>query len=213
MTWIDLEREALAAAFRTAGPDAATLCTGWATRHLLAHLVQGENQPLANIVDQLSRRPPGEEKHLGRLVASTRTDTGFETLIRRFADGPHRWSPMNWAGESLNLLEFIIHHEDVRRGGADQPRPRDLPAEETRVIFQRLPTLARLAYRHAPVGVMLVSRDGDRQIVKKGDRQVQLRRAPIELALYLSGRQRAAAVQVDGTPEGTEAFSSWQSSN
>ena len=66
MTWIDLEREALDAAFRTAGPDAATLCTGWATRHLLAHLVQGENQPLANIVDQLSRRPPGEEKHLGR---------------------------------------------------------------------------------------------------------------------------------------------------
>ena len=58
MTWIDLEREALAAAFRTAGPDAATLCTGWATRHLLAHLVQRENQPLANIVDQLSRRPP-----------------------------------------------------------------------------------------------------------------------------------------------------------
>jgi hypothetical protein len=60
---------------------------------------------------------------------------------------------------------------------------------------------------------MLVSRDGDRQIVKKGDRQVQLRGAPIELALYLSGRQRAAAVQVDGTPEGTEAFISWQSSN
>jgi hypothetical protein len=80
MVWIDLEREALAAAFRTAGPDAATLSTGWATRHLLAHLVQRENQPLANIVDQLSRRPPGEEKHLGRLVqcrsmASARTGT------------------------------------------------------------------------------------------------------------------------------------------
>jgi uncharacterized protein (TIGR03085 family) len=213
VTWVDLEREALAAAFRTAGPDAATLCTGWATRHLLAHLVQRENHPIANIVDQLSRRAPGEERHLGRLAASTRTDAGFEALIRRFADGPHRWSPMNWAGEALNLLEFIIHHEDVRRGGADQPQPRDLPAEETRVIFHRLRTLARLAYRQAPVGVMLVSRDGDRQVVKKGERQVQLSGAPIELALYLSGRQRAATVQLDGTPDATEAFISWQGSN
>jgi uncharacterized protein (TIGR03085 family) len=213
MTWVELEREALAAAFRTAGPDAATLCTGWTTQHLLAHLVQRENHPIANILDQLSRRAPGEERHLGRLVAGTRTDIGFERLIRRFADGPHRWSPMNWAGESLNLLEFIIHHEDVRRGGGDQPQPRDLPAEEARVIFHRLRTLARLAYRHAPVGVMLVSRDGDRQVVKKGERQVQLSGAPIELALYLSGRQRAATVQLDGTPDATEAFISWQGSN
>lgn len=197
MKWVDTERAALAAAFSAAAPDDPTLCVGWTTSHLLAHLVQRENNLFGNVADQISRRPPGEEKHLGKLVATAQTRSGYDALIRRLADGPPGWSPMNWAGEQLNLLEFVIHHEDVRRGGTDIPPPRQLPSEENRVIFQRLPTLAKLTYRRAPVGIVLATPDGDRQVVKKGDQPVELLGTPIELALYVSGRQRAANVELN----------------
>lgn len=209
MTWVDNERLALAEMFRTVEPSAATLCTGWTTRHLLAHLVQRENHPLANIADQISRRPPGEEKHLAALADTAQSDSGYQALIHRFADGPPRWSPMNWAGEQLNLLEFVIHHEDVRRGGSTAPPPRNLPVEERRLIFQRLPLLARLAYRKAPVGIVLAGPAGNRHIIKKNTRQVELQGDSVELALYVSGRQRAASVELHGSSEATEAFLEW----
>ena len=210
MNWVDIERAALAAAFRSYGPDAATLCTGWTTRHLLGHLVQREHDPFANIADQLSHPSPGEEKRLGRLVAGTRIGNGFDTLIHRFEAGPPRWSPMNWAGVQLNLLEFVIHHEDIRRGDPDQPQPRELSTEENRVIFERLVFPARLSFRRAPVGVVLVSSQGDRKAVTKGTRHIELHGAPIELALHVSGRQRAAIVELVGAPDDIVAFRSWQ---
>lgn len=211
MKWVDTERAALADAFSHASPDDPTLCAGWTTSHLLAHLVQRENDLFGNIADQIGRRPPGEEKHLGELVATAQTRRGYDALIRRLADGPPRWSPMNWAGEQLNLLEFLIHHEDLRRGnGAGTPPPRQLPSEERQVIFQRLTTLAKLSYRRAPVGIILATPDGDRQVVKKGNTKVELIGAPIELALYMSGRQRVADVDLQGPADAKDAFLSSQ---
>lgn len=209
MTWVDSERKALVDTFRAAGPAADTLCTGWTTRHLLAHLVQRENHPFANVADQVSRRAPGQEKHLGKLASTAATAGGYEALIARFAAGPHRWSPMSWAGEQLNLLEFVIHHEDVRRGGTSTPPARRMPIQENRVIFQRLVTLARFTYRGAPVEVTLATPEGNRHVVKKGSGQVELRGAPIELCLYLSGRQRAADVELNGPSAAIDTFLSW----
>jgi uncharacterized protein (TIGR03085 family) len=207
MKWVDTERAALADAFSQASPDDPTLCAGWTTSHLLAHLVQRENNLFGNIADQIGRRPPGQEKHLGKLVATTQTRSGYDALIRRLADGPPSWSPMSWAGEQLNLLEFLIHHEDVRRGsGAGTPPPRQLPNEEQQAIFQRLPMLAKLSYRRALVGIILATPDKDRKVAKNGNTKVELLGTPIDLALYLSGRQRVANVDLQGPADAKEAF-------
>ena len=209
MRWIDAEKPALVETLRHADPEAATLCEGWTTRHLLAHLVQREQDQLANLGDMIVRRPPGQEKYLGRLVEEARTPEGYDALVTRFAAGPVRWSAMNWAAEPLNFTEYVIHHEDLRRGGATPADPRVLPDEEQRSIWKRLPLWARAVYRRSPVGVALATPGGDVQMVHKGTPAVILTGEPVELLLHVSGRREAARVEISGAPDAVAEFDRW----
>lgn len=209
MPWVEKERTALIATLRAADPDAPTLCEGWDVRRLLAHLVQRETDLVGGIGDQLSRPRPGEEKNLTKLAEAAGTHEGYQALIDRFSAGPPRWSPMSWAGESINLVEYVIHHEDVRRAGAAPAEPRPLPAAEVQSIWTKLLLLARLAFARAPVGVILVQPGGPSKVVKKGPTPVTLTGPPVELALYANGRREAAQVVVTGPPEAVGTFTRW----
>jgi uncharacterized protein (TIGR03085 family) len=209
MPWVETERQALVNTFRASDPNAPTLCDGWDVRHLLAHLVQREHSPAASIGDVVVKRPPGQEKYLGRLVDRARSAEGYAALIDRFQAGPPRWSPMSWAAENLNLVEYVIHHEDVRRGAPAASPPRVLPVGQERAVWKQLPLMARLRFRTAPVGVVLATPTGARATVKSGAPAVTLTGAPVELALYLSGRRTAAHVQVSGPPATVTAFRAW----
>lgn len=210
MPWVEKERQALVQTFRTTDPEAPTLCEGWDARHLLAHLVQRENDVGASLGDIVVKREPGQEKYLGRLVDSALTPAGYEALIARFESGPPRWSPMSWAGENINLIEYVIHQEDVRRG-AGPVEPRVLPNAETASLFSKAAAMARLIYLRSPVGVSMAQPSGPTRVVKKGTRDVVLTGEPVELALYNSGRRGAAAVEITGTPEAVAQFRAWQS--
>jgi uncharacterized protein (TIGR03085 family) len=209
MGWAQTEKRALVETLRRADPEADTLCAGWNTRRLLAHLVQREQDPRGSLGDALLRAKPGQERYLGRLADRAATPEGYAALLARFVAGPPRWSPMSWASEQLNLLEYVIHHEDVRRGGPTSPGPRVLPERERQRIWQPLPLLARLRYRSAPVGVVLAQLGGARATAKSGARAVTLTGEPVELALYTSGRRSAAQVQVSGPPEAVQRFQAW----
>jgi uncharacterized protein (TIGR03085 family) len=209
MGWAQTEKKALVETLRRTDPEAPTLCAGWNTRRLLAHLVQREQDPRGTLGDALRRAEPGQEKHLGRLADGAVTPEGYAALVDRFVAGPPRWSPLSWASEQVNLLEYVIHHEDVRRGAATSPGPRVLPEHERQRLWQQLPLLARLRYRSAPVGVVLAQLSGARATVKKGADAVTLTGDPVELALYASGRRRAAHVQVAGPPEAVGRFQAW----
>jgi uncharacterized protein (TIGR03085 family) len=209
MGWAQTEKMALVETLRRADPEADTLCAGWNTRRLLAHLVQREQDPRGGLGDALLRAEPGQEKYLGRLAAGAATPEGYAALVDRFVAGPPRWSPMSWASEQLNLLEYVIHHEDVRRGGATSPGPRVLPEQERQRIWQQLPLMTRLRYRSAPVGVVLAHLGGARAAVRSGAPAVTLTGEPVELALYTSGRRAAAHVQVSGPPEAVARFQAW----
>jgi len=211
MAWSSTERQALAETLRTADPDAPTLDEGWTVRHLLAHLVQRDHDPLANAKDQLSRRAPGEEKELGGLVDGARTPEGYEALRQRFLAGPPRWSPLSWAGGRLNLLEYVVHHEDVRRGDLGAVAPRTLPDGQLLALWRQLPTVARLRYRAAPVGVTLEWPNHQVYVVKRAEPGVVLRGQPVELALYLTGRRNAAEVGVFGEDTAVKQFEDWVS--
>jgi uncharacterized protein (TIGR03085 family) len=208
MGWVENERRSLVETFRVADPEAPTLCVGWDVRHLLGHLVQREHSPAASVGDLVVRRPPGEERYLGRLVAGAGTPDGYQSLVDRFLAGPPRWSPMSWAGESVNLVEYVIHHEDVRRGGGPVP-PRVLPDEQQRAVWARLGVFARLSFRKSPVGVRLSVPGGSSLVVRKPPGGVVLTGSPVELALYVSGRQQAADVEVSGPADDVSRFGSW----
>lgn len=209
MSWVDDERSALVATLRAASPNAPTLCEGWDVSYLLAHLVAREQNPPAIISDAVAGRPPGQERQLGRLAATTATAEGQQALVTRFLDGPPRWSPMSWAAEQINLVEYVVHHEDIRRAGDHPAAPRTLPAAELAAIWKRVQVFGVIGYRSAPVGVVLATPTGDRKRVKRGTPEVTLTGDAVELALYVSGRHDAAHVEVSGSAEAQATFATF----
>lgn len=208
MSWVAQEQDALVQTLRASNPDASTLCEGWDVRRLLAHLVQREQDPVSGLKDAVARKPPGHEPGLTRLTERARSPYGFARLVDRFAAGAPAWSPMSWAAEKVNLVEYVIHHEDVRRGGPDPVGPRDLTGAQQDAVWQQLGVFARLGLRKAPVGVRLARPTGDTRVGKAGD-GVTLTGEPVELALWVSGRREPAHVTVTGSPDAVQAFSAW----
>ncbi|WP_375423785.1 TIGR03085 family metal-binding protein [uncultured Friedmanniella sp.] len=216
MGWARTEKNALVDTLRRTDPGADTLCTGWSTRRLLAHLVVREQDVLASLGDAVGRAEPGEEKYLGRLVDGAQTPEGYAALVDRFVAGPPRWSPMSWATEQINLLEYVVHHEDVRRGGTSPAEPRTLPPAQDKAVWKQLPLVSRLGFRRSPVPVVLTRPDGATARVgarrQDAGGEVVLTGEPVELALYVMGRRAAAHVQVSGPPAAVDAFQSWVAS-
>lgn len=227
MGWARTEKNALVDTLRRADPDASTLCAGWSTRRLLAHLVLREQEVIGSLGDAVGRAEPGQEKYLGRLVDAAQSPEGYAGLVDRFVAGPPRWSPMSWGTEKINLLEYVIHHEDVRRGGAHPVEPRTLPPAQDKAIWSQLPLMARIRYRRSPVPVVLARPDGATARVSRGTQaskgtpaatgavqqgEVVLTGEPVELTLYVSGRRSAAQVQVSGPPAAVDSFQSWVAS-
>ena len=212
MTWSGTEKQSLAATFRAVDPDGPTLDEGWTVRHVLAHLVQREQSQRDILGDLVARRPPGEEPALSRVVGEARTPEGYAALVTRFLAGPSRWSPLRWAGDRANLLEYVVHHEDVRRGGLGDVAPRELPSGQLDALWAQLPFVGRLKFRAAPVGVTLEWPDHQVRVVKRAEPGVVLRGQPVELALYLTGRRAAAQVGVLGDPAAVTPFEDWVAS-
>ena len=133
------ERAALADLLLALGPDAPTINEGWAARDLAAHLVVRERRPDAAAGALL---PPlrGHHARVQRSVA----EQPFPELIAQLRRPPW-WSPVSnpLADETANTIEFVVHHEDLRRAQPDW-QPRDLPADLNAALWARLPLLARL---------------------------------------------------------------------
>lgn len=197
------ERHELAELLLETGPDAPTLCEGWTTRDLAAHLVVRESRPDAApgiLLTPLS----GWTDRVQRSVASQ----PYPELVRRVRTGPPTLSVFSIPGvdSAANLVEYFVHHEDVRRG-AEGWAPRDLPPELSDALWGRLSGMARLLFRKVPCGVLLERTDGSMGTVvaKRGDPHVTLRGTAGELVMRAYGR-RAARVDIAGDPECVTSF-------
>lgn len=204
------ERLALADLLEQVGPDAPTLCAGWRTLDLAAHLVIREARPDA-AVGVLGGPLAG---HTARVQRRFADKLGYAGLIRAFRAGPPRLSPFALPGadEAVNTVEYFVHHEDVRRAAPDWT-PRDLPGELSDVLWGRLKG-ARMFLRQAPVGVELV-RDGGgtppRVTAKTAAPVVTVTGAPAELTLWAMGRSDAADVRLDGPEDAVAKLRAWRS--
>ncbi|MDM8084281.1 TIGR03085 family metal-binding protein [Cellulomonas cellasea] len=205
-TWHALERADLVQALSEAGPDAPTLCAGWRTRHLAAHVVLRERSLVvpAGLGGPLAERA---DQAIEDAAAQGATAPGFEALLEQIAEGPRPWHPLAWGAELANVLEFFVHTEDVRRGDG-HAAPRGLDPDRSEALWRQLLRMAPLAYRRSGAGVVLVRPDGVRRAVRRptGDQgAVVVRGAVSELVLHAFGRGAAADVTLDGAPHAVDA--------
>ena len=204
MTHAQDERRALADLLADLGPGQPTLCTGWQTSDLAAHLVLRERRPDAG-AGVMGGPLAGYTRHVQARLAARNS---FADLLELIRTGPPRMSLFGLPGadDRLNLVEYFVHHEDVLRA---QPgwQPRKISAELADILWDRL-SLARLMMRRAPVGVELVRGDAGssaraghgrvRITAKARTPVVTVTGDPAELTLWTMGRTSAADVQMAG---------------
>jgi uncharacterized protein (TIGR03085 family) len=203
------ERLALAGLLERVGPDAPTLCEGWQTLDLAAHLVMRETRPDA-AAGVLGGPLAG---HTARVQQHLAGKLGYAGLIQAFRNGPPRLSPFALPGvdEAANTVEYFVHHEDVRRAVPDWT-PRDIPDGLSDALWRRLKS-ARMFLRKAPVGVELARDEGGapfRLTVRNATPVVTVVGTPAELTMWAMGRARAANVRFDGTEEAVGKLRAWQ---
>jgi uncharacterized protein (TIGR03085 family) len=201
-TYAAWERFALADLFQALGPDAPTLCEGWSTRDLAAHLVVRERRPDAAAGALVKALAGRTERVRDELAARP-----WPELIGMWREGPPRWSPMALGPDDvLNAVEFYVHHEDARRAQAGWA-PRSLDPGMDQLLWRRLRVAGRLMYRKARVGVVL-RRAGTGEEVrgKEATPTVTVTGAAGELMLHAFGRTGHARVSIDGDPEAVRIF-------
>lgn len=201
---ISNERTELVNTLHHVDPTAPTLCEGWQARHLVAHLILRETSPLtaAGVIGG----PLEQRTNLktNELADSLTEKLRYEQAIERFAHLPgylkmrHRFPS---ADRKMNLIEYFVHIEDVRRAGG-QHEPRELSREVQEAIWSDVRSRAKLmAGKNYPHGLVLEAPgyvDMTCTVVKPKDNipATILSGEPAELALYLFGREEVAQVSV-----------------
>jgi uncharacterized protein (TIGR03085 family) len=197
------ERAQLCLRFDEFGPDAPTLCEGWTTFDLAAHLVIRERNPLAGpgiVVPQLAAVAD-------RFMAREKR-RGYAAVVDRVRTGPPP-GPFAVPGlrEQLNLVEYAVHHEDVRRANAMPTRTHIDDLQDA--LWSKVRRLARFAIRGVPkgVGIHLVRTNpdgtatGDVAHARHGDRVATVTGESLEVLLWAYGRGDHAAVKLSGEVE------------
>ncbi len=203
------EQRALAGTLRQIGPDADTLCDGWDSAHLAAHLVLRER----TIAEIGGRVPVGAlQQRSAKVIDQYVADHDYADVVAEVEHGPswretsvHRPTAWLWSipalRERVNLIEYVVHHEDARRA---QPnwQPRSVSAELAEGVWQALKSAARLALRKVAVGVVLAW-PGHGTIRNRAAGEVHtvtVTGDPIELAMFALGRGAVAKVEYAGDP-------------
>ena len=209
MTFAQSERAELADLLDQVGPEAPTLCEGWTSHDLAAHLWIRETDPVG--AGGIVARPLAGI--LDRRMVETKARCPYPELVDKVRNGPARFSVFAIPGvdEGANTIEYFVHHEDVRRAG-DEPRSaRTLPEDVEGWLWRRLKLLARAQFRRAKVGVVLEREgardaDGEPETIRAtaGAHIVTVVGRPSELTLFAHGRTGTAQVRLVGEPDAVE---------
>jgi uncharacterized protein (TIGR03085 family) len=222
VTYARDERLAVCDLLDKLGPDQPTLCAGWRTADLAAHLVLRERRPDAALGVMGGPLAGHTRKLQDRLLQQE----PFGQLVERIRTGPPRASMFGIPGADarLNVVEYFVHHEDIRRAQPDWS-PRDLGNDLSDLLWRQLGR-ARLMLRKAPVGVEFAREGagggagegggagGPVRITAKGRApMVTVAGPPAELMMWAFGRTQAARVRLIGSDPDVAALASrrWRS--
>jgi uncharacterized protein (TIGR03085 family) len=178
------ERRALSDLFDKLGPAAPTLCEGWQTRDLAAHLVLRDRRPDAAAGIQV-KALSGRTERVQNAIAKR----PWADVVELVRTGPPSWSPFRIPGiaDVVNGSEYFVHHEDVRRAQPDW-EPREIDAGWAEAMWRNVRFLGRLTYRRSTVGVVLRRPNGVEATVRRGPDPVTIIGEPPELLLHGMGR-------------------------
>jgi uncharacterized protein (TIGR03085 family) len=182
------ERRSICDLLEELGPDAPTLCEGWTTADLAAHLVLREHYRRWSDAQRAVEKAKGYPAMIARLRAGAPLVPWRLPRIRNVFNG----------------LEYFIHNEDVRRANGHGPRPQvdDLEALSWRMTGY---SARRGARQIRPYGLALVRPDGARKAYGSGA-MATLTGPATELMLYMGGRRATAQVTLTGDPEAVAAL-------
>ena len=191
------ERHALCDLALAVGPDAPTRCGGWSCRDLVAHLLVRENSLIGAAGISFSPMAGLTEKAMARAARKP-----FPEMVAKLYDPgvtPYRLPGVE---RLTNTLEYLVHHEDLRRAQPDW-EPRDLSPADEDDLWKLLPGSAKLATRKArvPIVVRRSDRPNTEATVRRGDDPVVATGRPSELALFFFGRGDVSEVSFDGPPD------------
>jgi uncharacterized protein (TIGR03085 family) len=185
------ERRTLCDLLVELGPDAPTLCAGWMTADLAAHLVVRERRPDSG---------PGLvwpllAGHTDKVRRSARDRTQWDKLVTKVRHGPPLL--LRPFDDPMNTVEFFVHVEDVRRAQAGwEPRP--LSPELADALWARVGP-GGMAKKVAGT-IVLTSPSRESKESGSGPRLV-IDGDPGEHTMFASGRQGAARVDITGNEE------------
>ncbi|AKK11312.1 TIGR03085 family metal-binding protein [Corynebacterium uterequi] len=200
MSFSAAERRHLADLMLKVGPDAPTLCEGWTTRDLAAHLYVRENDffsAAGMFVERLAER-------LDKAMDEQRR-RDFTELVDDWAAGPAGlWKVLD---SKANAVEHFVHYEDVARG-AGEIAPRDLSLAAEKELLAGLKRLAPMLMKGSSKPVILtpeghepITVGGKRGVAVKGDDVVRVAGPVGEIVLWVFGRD-AVKVTVTGDTTG-----------
>jgi len=209
------ERAAFCDTLDEVGPDGPSLCKGWTTADVAAHVQATESLagvPVLTayatgvvVIATFTRLRPWAQAQFTRVMEREKA-RGFETLVGRLRRGPP-WILRSPLVGDVRLCEEWVHHEDIRRAKGDVAARSSDPELESRLW--RMVVLEGLvqARRFGRFGVELADLGGRRRSLSRGSPKVRVAGAPGELLLWVLGRQTAAQVELDGPVEAVEAVS------
>ncbi|BCW54311.1 hypothetical protein NicSoilB11_17460 [Arthrobacter sp. NicSoilB11] len=202
MHFVEPSREVLAETLLAAGPDAPTLCKGWRTRDLAAHLYLRERKAAVGLGLIIKRLAKASDQATAKLAAKLTTNEDYARLVNTFRAGPPALSPMKIKAldESSNLIEYFVHTEDVRRA-VDRWAPRALDEAYSDALWDELVKRAAILYRGVDLGIVLVRPSGPRHVAKRAPVSVAIVGEPGELLMHAHGRTRHALVTFEGQPD------------
>jgi uncharacterized protein (TIGR03085 family) len=182
------ERGTICDLFLEYGADAPTLCEGWLSADLAAHLVVRERR--------LDSGPglvwPRLADYTEKVRRAERDRVPFEKLVDTVRHGPPLLlRPFDGA---MNTVEFFIHVEDLRRA-RDGWQPRVLSAELADALWARVGPGGMA--KKVPATIVVTSPGRETKEAGSGPR-LTLAGDPGELVMFGAGRQAKASVEIDG---------------
>jgi uncharacterized protein (TIGR03085 family) len=196
LSFAQRERLALCDLLTDLGPDAPTLCEGWRSADLAAHLFIRDHRADALPGTRLKFAPA--QGWTKRVQDGARDTLTWDALISKVRAGPPPL--LRPVDQGMNTVEYFVHHEDLRRA---QPawEPRILTPDDETALWSRLgflrvgPLISSSIFHHQPAASRLEAPGLPPLLLTRSGKGTVVQGPVGELVMWLMGRKQAARVQ------------------
>ena len=139
--------------------DKPSLCQGWLVRHVVGHIVYGNELKLWTLPFRLARYGFSSDRS-GKHYSIARGERGTPQQLLRDFDARNPWAgTCRVLPPRLVLLDRLVHQQDIRRALG---HPRTIPEERLRAVLDTAPKLGSVfRARKRTRGLRFVATDLD----------------------------------------------------